>query len=189
MEGLLANLCQLGNLQVSVCVHVCLVACHVYQCRPPVLSTNAVYLYRLPVLSTCAVYLCRLPVLSTCAVYPCCLPMLSTCGMCCLPMLSTCAGYLCWLPVLSTCAVYLCWLPVLLTCAVSKCVYLCYIPLQLHLKDIIAYVVQLFPSTGTVAHRAANTNTMLRLCNTDAPVCLSCLQFMSVAVYEITTQS
>ncbi len=84
MEGLLANLCQLGNLQVSVCVHVCLVACHVYQCRPPVLSTNAVYLCCLPVLSTCAVYLC------------------------CLPMLSTCAGYLCWLPVLSTCAGYLC---------------------------------------------------------------------------------
>ena len=127
----------------------------------------------------------------TCAVYQCCLSVLSTCAvyLCCLPKLSTKAVYLCWLPVLATCAVYLCWLPVLLTCAVSKCVYLCYIPLHLHLEDIIAYVVHLFPSTGTVAHRAANTNTMLRLCNTDAPVCLSCLQFMFVAVYEITTQS
>ena len=112
---------------------------------------------------TCAVYQCCLSVPSTCAVYLCCLPVLSTCGVyqCCLPVLATCAGYLCCLPVLATCAVYL-----------------CYIPLHLHLEDIIAYVVHLFPSTGTVAHRAANTNTMLRLCNTDAPVCLSCLQFM-----------
>jgi len=130
MEGLLANLCQLDNLQVSVCAHVCLVACHVYQCRLPVLSTNAVYL-------------CWLPVLLTCAVDLCCLQL-------CLPVLYTIA---------------------------------------LHLKDIIAYVVHLFPCTSTVAHRAAITNMMLRLCNTDAPLCLSYSQFMPVAAYEITTQS
>ncbi len=97
MEGLLAKLCQLGNLQVSVCVHVCLVAYHVWQCRRRMLSTNAVYLCCLPVLSTNAVYQCCLPMLSTNAVYLCCLPMLSTNAgyLCCLPMLSTCAGYLC----------------------------------------------------------------------------------------------
>jgi len=70
MESLLASLCHLGNMKVSV---------------PPclrVLSTNAVRQCCPPMLSTNAVYQCWLPVLSTNAVYLCCLPMLSTCGGC-----------------------------------------------------------------------------------------------------------
>ncbi len=66
MESMLASLCQLGNVKVSVPPCLCLVACAVYQRCLPVLSTNGVYLCCRPVLSTPAVcntvYLCCIPV-------------------------------------------------------------------------------------------------------------------------------
>ncbi len=123
MESMLASLCQLGNVKVSVPPCLCLVACAVYQCCLRVLSTNVVYLCCLPMLSTNAVYVCCLPmlsVLSTCAVYLCCLSMSPTCAVyqCCLPVLFTNTVYLCCVPVLFICAVYQCCLPMLSTCAV-----------------------------------------------------------------------
>jgi len=54
MESMLASLCQLGNVKVSIPPCLRLVACAVYQYCLPVLSTCAVYLRWLPFTSNCA---------------------------------------------------------------------------------------------------------------------------------------